>query len=65
VGARLPRPAGSASTPAGWLRFAGGRLALAGLSLVGVSFLVFVILRIVPGDPALLMAPVGSTSAHP
>ncbi len=32
------------------------------VSLWGVSVLAFVILRIVPGDPALLMAPVGSTA---
>jgi ABC-type dipeptide/oligopeptide/nickel transport system permease component len=43
------------------LRFLGSRLVLAVLSLWGVSVLAFVILRIVPGDPALLMAPVGST----
>ena len=43
-------------------RFLGGRLILALLSLWGVSVLAFVILRIVPGDPALLMAPVGSTA---
>jgi ABC-type dipeptide/oligopeptide/nickel transport system permease component len=41
------------------LRFLGSRLVLAVLSLWGVSVLAFVILRIVPGDPALLMAPVG------
>ena len=39
-----------------------GRLLLALLSLWGVSVLVFVILRVIPGDPALLMAPVGSTA---
>jgi ABC-type dipeptide/oligopeptide/nickel transport system permease component len=43
-------------------RFLGGRLLLAVLSVWGVSVLAFVILRIVPGDPALLMAPVGSTT---
>jgi ABC-type dipeptide/oligopeptide/nickel transport system permease component len=43
------------------LRFLGTRLLLALLSLWGVSILAFVILRVVPGDPALLMAPVGST----
>ncbi len=43
------------------LRFLGSRLVLAVLSLWGVSVLAFVILRVVPGDPALLMAPVGST----
>jgi ABC-type dipeptide/oligopeptide/nickel transport system permease component len=43
------------------LRFLASRLALAVLSLWGVSVLAFVILRVVPGDPALLMAPVGST----
>jgi peptide/nickel transport system permease protein len=43
------------------LRFLATRLLLALLSLWGVSVLVFVILRVVPGDPALLMAPVGST----
>jgi ABC-type dipeptide/oligopeptide/nickel transport system permease component len=43
-------------------RFLGGRLALALLSLWGVSVLCFVILRMLPGDPALLMAPVGSTA---
>jgi peptide/nickel transport system permease protein len=44
------------------LRFLGTRLLLALLSLWGVSVLAFVILRILPGDPALLMAPVGSTA---
>jgi peptide/nickel transport system permease protein len=44
------------------LRFLGGRLLLAVVSLWGVSVLAFVILRMVPGDPALLMAPVGSTA---
>ncbi|MBI3456405.1 MAG: ABC transporter permease [Candidatus Rokubacteria bacterium] len=44
------------------LRFLGGRLLLAVLSLWGVSVLAFVILRVVPGDPALLMAPVGATA---
>ncbi|HSF03190.1 MAG TPA: ABC transporter permease, partial [Solirubrobacterales bacterium] len=44
------------------LRLLAGRLLLALLSLWGVSVLVFVILRVVPGDPALLMAPVGSTA---
>jgi peptide/nickel transport system permease protein len=44
------------------LRFLASRLLLGLLSLLGVSVLVFVILRIVPGDPALLMAPVGATS---
>jgi ABC-type dipeptide/oligopeptide/nickel transport system permease component len=43
-------------------RFLLGRGALALLSLWGVSVLVFLILRIVPGDPALLMAPVGATA---
>ncbi len=43
-------------------RFLGGRLLLATLSLWGVSVLAFVILRVVPGDPALLMAPVGATA---
>ena len=43
-------------------RFLLARVALAVLSLWGVSILVFVILRIVPGDPALLMAPVGATA---
>ena len=43
-------------------RFLLARLALAVLSLWGVSVLVFVILRVVPGDPALLMAPVGATA---
>jgi ABC-type dipeptide/oligopeptide/nickel transport system permease component len=43
------------------LRFLGGRLLLALLSLWGVTVLAFVILRMLPGDPALLMAPVGST----
>lgn len=42
-------------------RFLLSRLGLGLLSLWGVSVIVFVILRIVPGDPALLMAPVGST----
>jgi ABC-type dipeptide/oligopeptide/nickel transport system permease component len=44
------------------LRFLLSRLFLALLSLWGVSVLVFGILRILPGDPALLMAPVGSTA---
>jgi peptide/nickel transport system permease protein len=43
-------------------RVLGGRLALALLSLWGVSVLCFLILRMLPGDPALLMAPVGSTA---
>jgi peptide/nickel transport system permease protein len=42
-------------------RFLGTRLLLALVSLWGVSILAFVILRVVPGDPALLMAPIGST----
>jgi peptide/nickel transport system permease protein len=45
-----------------WLRFLVSRLLLAGLSLWGVSLLAFAVLRILPGDPALLMAPVGSTA---
>jgi dipeptide transport system permease protein len=44
------------------VRFLASRLLLAVLSLWGVSVLAFAILRIVPGDPALLMAPVGSTA---
>ncbi|HEV8308826.1 MAG TPA: ABC transporter permease [Methylomirabilota bacterium] len=44
------------------LRFLASRLLLAALSLVGVSALVFAILRVIPGDPALLMAPVGATA---
>jgi ABC-type dipeptide/oligopeptide/nickel transport system permease component len=43
------------------LRFLLSRLLLAVLSLWGVSVLAFAILRILPGDPAILMAPVGST----
>jgi peptide/nickel transport system permease protein len=43
------------------LRFLLSRFLLAILSLWGVSLLVFAILRVLPGDPALLMAPVGST----
>jgi peptide/nickel transport system permease protein len=43
-------------------RFLLSRLVLALFSLWGVSVLVFAILRILPGDPALLMAPVGSTA---
>lgn len=43
-------------------RFLLSRFLLAALSLWGVSLIVFVILRIVPGDPALLMAPVGATA---
>ena len=43
-------------------RFLLSRLALAFLSLLGASVLVFVVLRAVPGDPAVLMAPVGSTA---
>jgi ABC-type dipeptide/oligopeptide/nickel transport system permease component len=42
------------------LRFLATRLVLAGLSLWGVSVLAFLILRVLPGDPALLMAPVGA-----
>ena len=45
------------------MRFLLSRLLLAVLSLWGVSVLAFVILRVVPGDPALLMAPVGSTGS--
>ena len=44
------------------LRFLLSRLLLAVLSLWGVSVLAFAILRILPGDPAILMAPVGSTA---
>ncbi len=44
-------------------KFLASRLVLALVSLWGVSLLAFVILRVVPGDPALLMAPVGSTAA--
>ena len=44
------------------LRFLLSRLLLAVLSLWGVSVLAFAILRILPGDPAVLMAPVGSTA---
>jgi ABC-type dipeptide/oligopeptide/nickel transport system permease component len=44
------------------LRFLLSRLLLAVLSLWGVSVLVFVLLRILPGDPAILMAPVGSSA---
>jgi peptide/nickel transport system permease protein len=47
---------------AGSLRFLGSRLFLAALSLWGVSVLAFAILRVLPGDPALLMAPVGSST---
>jgi peptide/nickel transport system permease protein len=43
-------------------RFLVSRLLLALLSLWGVSVLAFAILRVVPGDPALLMAPVGSSA---
>jgi peptide/nickel transport system permease protein len=43
------------------LRFLVSRLLLALLSLWGVSLLAFAILRLLPGDPALLMAPVGAT----
>src|SRR5262245_6740788 len=43
-------------------RFLLSRLFLAVLSLWGVSLLAFAILRILPGDPAILMAPVGSTA---
>jgi ABC-type dipeptide/oligopeptide/nickel transport system permease component len=43
------------------VRFLLSRLLLAVLSLWGVSLLAFAILRILPGDPAVLMAPVGST----
>lgn len=42
-------------------RFLASRLLLAVLSLWGVSVLAFVVLRIAPGDPALLMAPVGAS----
>jgi dipeptide transport system permease protein len=44
------------------LRFLLSRLFLAVLALWGVSLLAFAILRILPGDPAILMAPVGSTA---
>lgn len=44
------------------LRFLLSRFLLAVLSLWGVSILVFVLLRILPGDPAILMAPVGSSA---
>jgi peptide/nickel transport system permease protein len=44
------------------VRFLLSRLLLAVLSLWGVSVLVFGILRVLPGDPAILMAPVGSTT---
>lgn len=44
-------------------RFLVRRLALGLLALWGVSVLTFVILRVIPGDPALLMAPVGATAA--
>ncbi|MGH7320343.1 MAG: ABC transporter permease, partial [Candidatus Rokuibacteriota bacterium] len=44
------------------VRFLLSRLLLAVLSLWGVSVLAFAILRVVPGDPALLMAPVGATA---
>jgi peptide/nickel transport system permease protein len=44
------------------VRLLGGRLALALLSLWGASVLCFVILRLLPGDAALLMAPVGATA---
>src|SRR5262245_66493330 len=43
------------------LRFLLSRFLLAVLSLWRVSVLVFAILRILPGDPAVLMAPVGAT----
>jgi peptide/nickel transport system permease protein len=39
------------------------RIGLALLSLWGVTVLTFVLLRVIPGDPALLMAPVGASQA--
>lgn len=39
------------------------RVGLGIVSLWGVSVLTFVLLRVVPGDPALLMAPVGASQA--
>src|SRR5262245_53115503 len=44
------------------LRFLLSRLLLAVLSLWGVSLLAFAILRMLPGDLSILMAPVGSTA---
>jgi peptide/nickel transport system permease protein len=44
------------------LRFLASRLLLSALALWGVTVIAFVILRVVPGDPALLMAPVGATT---
>jgi peptide/nickel transport system permease protein len=44
------------------LRFLGGRFVLAVVSLWGVTVLAFVLLRALPGDAALLMAPVGATA---
>jgi len=45
------------------VRYLLARVALALFSLWGVTVLTFVLLRVVPGDPALLMAPVGATQA--
>jgi ABC-type dipeptide/oligopeptide/nickel transport system permease component len=36
------------------------RLGHAGLTLAGVSVLVFVILRVIPGDPAKMLLPEGA-----
>jgi hypothetical protein len=40
------------------------RLWQSALTLVGVSVLVFVILRVVPGDPAKMLLPEGVTVTH-
>lgn len=45
------------------VRYLVGRVGLALLSLWGVTVLAFVVLRVIPGDPALLMAPVGASQA--
>lgn len=39
------------------------RLALAPITLFGVALVVFVLLRVIPGDPVLLMAPPGASEA--
>ncbi len=45
------------------LRYLLRRLGLALLSLWGVTVLAFVVLRVIPGDPVLLLAPVGASQA--
>ncbi len=45
------------------LGYLAARVGLALLSLWGVTVLAFVVLRVIPGDPALLMAPIGASQA--